>query len=229
MKAEHCGRYLFASDLISESNSAPLKILDAACADGYGSQILSGRGRIVYGVDRSEDYLSIARSRDCDATFIRLDFDKQSFPFSDGELDVVVCFETLEHMEYPDRLVREFSRILRTKGTLLLSFPNAIYEKLDENGVNKDPYHKHIFKLDDIKHILFESFEIESVLGQFLCNQAYAMESATIKSEVLSQEAISSIYRYDPEAVMILSRTLAYPCASHVDESYSYIIIARKK
>lgn len=229
MKAEHCGRYLFAADRINKSNATSIKVLDAACADGYGTQILCGGGRIVFGADRSDDYLAIARSRNCNASFICMDFDKESMPFHDNELDVVVCFETIEHLDFPEKLVHDFSRILHSNGLLLLSFPNATYEKLDENGKNKDPYHKHIFKLEDIVHILSKTFDIKEILGQSLCNQAYSIESAAIKSAAVSQKEISSIYRYDPKAVRILSKTLAYPCSLHVNESYSYIIVAHKK
>lgn len=229
MKAEHCGRYLFASDRIAACESAGGKVLDAACADGYGTEMLCSTGWEVTGADRSEDYLALARKRQCPARFVRVDFDLEEMPFQKDELDAVVCFETIEHLDSPGRLVSEFARILQPGGLLLLSFPNALYEKTDENGKNKDPFHKHIFPLDEILRLMNPFFEVHEILGQFLCNQAYALESGAVKAGILSQEEISALYRYDPDSVRVFSRALAYPCDLHVDDSYSYILVARRK
>ena len=227
MKLEHCGRYLFARDRIDAADAT--KVLDAACADGYGTQMLCGDARDVTGADRNESYLSLARSRSCSASFVCLDFDRDSMPFGAGEMDAVVCFETIEHLEFPVRLLGEFARILRPGGILLLSFPNAAYEKLDQDGHNKDPYHKHIFSQEDVLELLSESFDTKEVLGQFLCNQAYNSESTAIKAGLLSQKQVSALYRYDPESVRIMAQTLGYPCSQHTDDSYSYIYVAYRK
>lgn len=229
MKVEHCGRYLFAADYIRENCVAGGQILDAACADGYGTEMLCGHGLTVTGADRSEEYLALARKRKCPAKFIQLDFDEKEMPFPKGGLHAVVCFETIEHVSYPEKLLGEFARILRPEGIMLLSFPNNLYEKLDENGNNKDPYHKHIFRPDDIFRMLGTSFEILDVLGQFLCNQAYALESAAVKSGALKPAEVATLYRYDPTSIRFMARALAYPCCLHIDDTYSYLIIARKK
>ena len=229
MKAEHCGRYLFAADRIKALGFAEGKVLDAACADGYGTEMLCMDGWEATGADRSEDYLAIARGRQCPARFVRIDFDQEKMPFRKGELDAAVCFETIEHLDSPEQLVSEFARILRPEGLLLLSFPNAIYENTDENGNNKDPFHKHIFQLDDILLMLSPFFDVDEILGQFLCNQAYALESSAVKTGVLSLEEVSSLYRYDPASIKVFSRALAYPCNLHVDDTYSYILVARRK
>jgi len=227
MKVEHCGRYLFARDRINAVGAT--NVLDAACADGYGTQMLCADARVVTGADRNESYLSLAYSKSCSAFFICLDFDRDSMPFSTGELDAVVCFETIEHLESPKRMIDEFARILRPGGLLLLSFPNAAYEKLDEDNHNKDPYHKHIFHKEDVLELLSASFDTKEVLGQFLCNQAYNSESAAVKAGLFSQEEVSALYRYDPESVRIMARTLGYPCPQHTDDSYSYIFVTYRK
>ena len=185
--------------------------------------------RIVTGADINEGYLDQAKARGCAASFIRLDFDCEPMPFPNDELDMIVCYETIEHLNYPQKLLAEFFRILRPGGKLLLSFPNALYEKLDESGKNKDPFHKHIFQLQEIKDMLSGAFVVDDILGQFLCNQAYVMEKSAIQSEALTPQDISSIFRYDSDAIKTFSRALAYPCNLHVDESYSYIIISHKR
>lgn len=47
MKLEHCGRYLFAADILAKANLH--SVLDLACAEGYGSDILASRGLSVVG------------------------------------------------------------------------------------------------------------------------------------------------------------------------------------
>ncbi len=55
-------------------------------------------------------------------------------PVSDGSFDVIVCTEVLEHVPEPIRTVREFSRILKPGGRLLLSAPLG-------SGLHQEPYH----------------------------------------------------------------------------------------
>ncbi len=45
-------------------------------------------------------------------------------PFSDSSFDAVVCVEGIEHLENPHHVVREFSRLLKPGGTLVITTPN---------------------------------------------------------------------------------------------------------
>lgn len=50
----------------------------------------------------------------------------QTLPYSDNSFDYITCLEGLEHIENPHQALREFSRILRDGGHVILSFPNAL-------------------------------------------------------------------------------------------------------
>jgi SAM-dependent methyltransferase len=50
----------------------------------------------------------------------------QSLPFEAGSFDFVTCLEGMEHLENPFNAVREFSRLLKPGGKLILSFPNYL-------------------------------------------------------------------------------------------------------
>ncbi len=54
---------------------------------------------------------------------IEADLDSR-LPFDDDEFDVVVCVEGLEHIENPANAIREFSRLVKPDGRLLISVPN---------------------------------------------------------------------------------------------------------
>lgn len=49
-----------------------------------------------------------------------------ALPYADSSFDFVACVEGLEHIENPHQAVREFSRILRERGQLIISIPNTL-------------------------------------------------------------------------------------------------------
>ncbi|MFN2454282.1 MAG: class I SAM-dependent methyltransferase [Pyrinomonadaceae bacterium] len=49
-----------------------------------------------------------------------------SLPYEDAEFDHVACLEGLEHIENPQQAIREFRRVLRTGGHLVVSIPNIL-------------------------------------------------------------------------------------------------------
>jgi SAM-dependent methyltransferase len=116
--AEHLARYRFAAQL------APSKrVLDAACGEGYGSRILADAGAAsVTGVDVDERTVEHARSRYPGAEFQVADV--ASLPFEDGSFDLIVSFETIEHVPEPERVLAEWRRVLAADGLLVISTPN---------------------------------------------------------------------------------------------------------
>lgn len=49
--------------------------------------------------------------------------DIRTIPVVDGSFDNVLCTEVFEHIPYPDQAVKEFSRILKSGGRLILTAP----------------------------------------------------------------------------------------------------------
>jgi 2-polyprenyl-3-methyl-5-hydroxy-6-metoxy-1,4-benzoquinol methylase len=47
-------------------------------------------------------------------------------PFADESFDYVTCLEGLEHIENPQQAIREFARLLRPGGTVIVSVPNIL-------------------------------------------------------------------------------------------------------
>lgn len=67
----------------------------------------------------------------CEADFaepcdVLCDFGVQGvvLPFEDASFDLVICTEVLEHMLWPQNLLREMARVLRPNGSLIASVPN---------------------------------------------------------------------------------------------------------
>lgn len=55
----------------------------------------------------------------------RADLDKE-LPYSAGSFEYIVCVEGLEHIENPANAIREFSRLLKKGGSLIVSVPNIM-------------------------------------------------------------------------------------------------------
>jgi SAM-dependent methyltransferase len=49
-----------------------------------------------------------------------------TLPYEDRTFDFIACIEGLEHIENPANAVREFSRLLKPQGTLIVSVPNIM-------------------------------------------------------------------------------------------------------
>ena len=151
--AEHLARYLLASRL------APgRRVLDAACGEGYGTAILAGAGASsAVGVDIDEPTVEHAREHyGIDARVAEV----ADLPFEDGAFDLVVSFETIEHVEDQEGTLREFARVLSDSGLLLISTPNAS-ESLVEN-----PFHTREYTHDEFVSALERSFPAVRALYQ---------------------------------------------------------------
>src|SRR5207249_9324746 len=98
------------------------RVLDIACGEGYGSAALARAGAAsVVGVDISAEACEHARRKyGVDARVGRAD----RIPLPAGSIDVIVSFETIEHVERPESFLNECVRVLAPGGALILSTPN---------------------------------------------------------------------------------------------------------
>lgn len=116
---EHMHRYALALQLASGK-----RVLDVASGEGYGSHLLASVADFVYGVDISPD--AICHSKN--SYILRnLEFHLgtcANLPIASNSIDFVVSFETIEHHDQHEEMMREFVRVLRPEGLLLISSPN---------------------------------------------------------------------------------------------------------
>jgi ubiquinone/menaquinone biosynthesis C-methylase UbiE len=97
--------------------------LDAGCGDGrYLAALADELPARRAGCDLSERILETARSR-VDAELRQGNL--EALPFADGEFDLVLCSQVIEHVLDPPAAVAELARVLRPDGTLVISTDNA--------------------------------------------------------------------------------------------------------
>ena len=117
---EHWHRYAFARNL-----AANKRVLDAACGEGYGSALLADVAAEVTGVDIDPTSVAHACARYAAKAHLRyVCADATTLPFPDRAFDLIVSFETLEHLAAQEKLIAGFARVLADDGLLLISSPD---------------------------------------------------------------------------------------------------------
>jgi SAM-dependent methyltransferase len=119
IEAEHLARYAWATQFADGR-----RILDAACGMGYGTAMLAGAGATeVVGVDLDEEVVARLQAAAKPGTVFAV-ADLRKLPYGDDEFDLVVSFETIEHVDNPETVLDELTRVLKPEGLLIVSTPN---------------------------------------------------------------------------------------------------------
>ena len=118
---EHMHRYAYAVDFCRGK-----RVLDAACGEGYGSALLAQAGAKVLGLD--VDLVAVDHALQRYQSVENLRFETRDVTaldeLADGSFDVIVSFETLEHVQQQERMLAGFKRLLAPGGVLMISSPD---------------------------------------------------------------------------------------------------------
>lgn len=104
-KSNYASHYLIK---FAVSNSGS-NILDVGCATGEYCQKLNKLGFKCAGVDVNLEYIANAKKNGIEAYVMN----GKSLDFADNSFDTVLLFEVLEHVEYPDNILREVKRVVK--------------------------------------------------------------------------------------------------------------------
>ena len=156
---EHLHRYLLACEL-----AAGKTVLDIACGDGYGSAMLARYAAQVTGVDIDTPTVERARGKYVADNLRFLQGSATDMPLEDDSVDLVVSFETIEHLTEQDRMLCEIRRVLRPEGFLLISSPDK-YEYSDVPGYHNEFHLKELY-CQEFEELLQKHFSRHALLGQ---------------------------------------------------------------
>ena len=166
-------RYLLASRLTMDSD-----VLDIACGEGYGSSVLSETSKSVIGMDISKKLI-----RDASLKYKRANLKFRAgnicqIPMRPACVDYVVSFETLEHEKCHEKIVRELKRVLKPRGTLLLSTPEK--KSFQRNGYFF-PDHVREIGLEQFRRLLKKHFKNVQIFGQNTCFASVILPEDSMK------------------------------------------------
>ncbi|QQS71010.1 class I SAM-dependent methyltransferase [Candidatus Saccharibacteria bacterium] len=146
--AEHVTRYIAAKQVVSGKT-----VLDIASGSGYGTQMLAETAKFVYGVDINKNAIGYAQEYFSGKNIEYRLGDGESIPLDDDSVDIVVTFETIEHIKNYRKFLDEVRRILKPDGLLLISTPN------DVEFAEGNHFHLHEFKYDELVKLLKQYYK----------------------------------------------------------------------
>jgi SAM-dependent methyltransferase len=151
---EHRSRYRFASRW-----AAGQRVLDIACGSGFGLEMLRDAGACAMGMDYDATALAEVRERQPTARLACADAAR--LPLPDASIDIVVSFETIEHVPDASAMLAELRRVLKPGGRLVLSTPNRAFGPLERHTANR--FHVREFAADELRDLLNQHQDFSGV------------------------------------------------------------------
>jgi SAM-dependent methyltransferase len=152
-----------------------LDVVDMACGEGYGSDVLARRAARVTGVDANPEAFehACARYSRPGVRFVRELVDSYAEP-----CNAVVFLQTIEHVEDDEGVLRHFKRMLRPGGAAYVSTPNVL--TLAPPGAEKsdNPWHLREYRPEQFRALCERVFDHVELLGLFHARKLRAHELA---------------------------------------------------
>jgi len=181
---EHWHRYVHISDLVSNKD-----ILDVASGMGYGANLLAKNANSVVGVDISEQAVASSRNK-----YFRENLSYQvasvsELPFENDIFDIVVSFETIEHISESLQLkfLEEVKRVLKEDGVFIVSTPEKYYYS-DLRNYNNEFHIKEFYEK-----------EFRTFLNGFFSNVQFNYQTTLIGSNIFNDINDDIEYKYATE------------------------------
>jgi SAM-dependent methyltransferase len=152
-----------------------LDVVDMACGEGYGTDLLAQRAARVTGVDANPEAFEHARARYSrpGVDFVRDLVDSYAKP-----CDAVVFLQTIEHVEDDEGVLRHFKGMLRPGGVAYVSTPNVL--TLAPAGAEKsdNPWHLREYRPEQFRALCEKVSDRVELFGLFHARKLRAHELA---------------------------------------------------
>lgn len=208
--AYHRTNMVFGEHIVRYEAAVPLVkgkiVLDIASGSGYGSDLLSTSAAKVFGVDVNKDAIAYATKNYASRKTTFTLGDATAIPLDDDSVDVVVSFETLEHIEDYEKFMSEISRVLRPDGLLILSTPNEI--EFPESN------HFHIHE--------FEELELEKLVKKHFKHTKKYFQGTWLYNALVEPKMLSEAWRDSIDTM----QTAPIPSSKSI---YFYMLCSNRK
>jgi 2-polyprenyl-3-methyl-5-hydroxy-6-metoxy-1,4-benzoquinol methylase len=147
-----------------------MRVIDMACGEGYGSEVLARAAASVVGVDANPDAYEHARLR---YTRANLRFTRALLDSFSEEADAIVFLQTIEHVEQPGPVLERFRSLVgaqgagRDRGVVFISTPNVL--TLAPKGASRsdNPWHVHEYRAHEFQELCRSCFANVELYGLF--------------------------------------------------------------
>jgi 2-polyprenyl-3-methyl-5-hydroxy-6-metoxy-1,4-benzoquinol methylase len=153
------------------------RVLDMACGEGYGSEVLSRSAATVVGVDGNPEAHEHARLK---YTRPGLSFEwgaVESFG-EPGSFDAVVFLQTIEHVVDPVAVLAHFRALLAPGGIAYVSTPNVLTLAPPGAAKSDNPWHLREYRVEQFSSLCRGVFAQVEMLGLFHARKLRAHEVA---------------------------------------------------
>ena len=165
------------------------RILDVGCGSGALAQILSGMGHQIDGITISNEEYNLASEFLNKVYLYNLE---TGLPENilHSQYDYVICSHVLEHIVYPDKLLKDIYRVLKPGGFLIVALPNIMHYKsrLQLMAGNFNYEDAGIWDYTHVKWYTFLSAQ------KLLTDSGFLIESATVTGELPLNSLFSKIF-----------------------------------
>jgi SAM-dependent methyltransferase len=152
-----------------------LDVVDMACGEGYGADVLARRAAHVTGVDANPEAHEHARLKYTrpGVRFVRDLVEAYSEP-----CDAVVFLQTIEHVQNPEEVLAHFREMLRPGGVAYVTTPNLL--TLAPPGAEKsdNPWHVKEYRAHEFRELCESVFDEVELLGVFHARKLWMHELA---------------------------------------------------
>lgn len=167
-------RHLAVYEWIAEQVQG-LRVIDMACGEGYGSDVLARRASSVVGVDANPDAHEHARLR---YRRENLRFARDLVETFREPADAVVFLQTIEHVQDAPAVLSHFRSLVGDDGVAYVSTPNVL--TLAPKGAERsdNPWHVHEYKASEYEQMCRGVFCHVEMYGLFHARKLRAHELA---------------------------------------------------
>jgi 2-polyprenyl-3-methyl-5-hydroxy-6-metoxy-1,4-benzoquinol methylase len=151
------------------------RVVDMACGEGYGSDVLAASAASVVGVDANPEAHDHARLR---YQRPNLRFQRDLVESFSETCDAVVFLQTIEHVQDPGAILEHFKSMLAPGGVAYVSTPNLL--TLAPPGAEKsdNPWHVKEYRAEEFRALCEAHFPGVEMLGLFHARKLRAHELA---------------------------------------------------
>ncbi len=167
-------RHLVVYEWIAE-RVAGMRVVDLACGEGYGTDVLSRSAKSVVGVEANPETFEHARLR---YTSPNVRFERTLVETFDEEVDAAVFLQTIEHVQDADAVLEGIRSNLAPGGVAYVSTPNVLTLAPEGKERSDNPFHIHEYRPDEYAELCRRHFPQVEVLGLFHARKLRAQEIA---------------------------------------------------